>query len=161
MECTAPSARVEVAQRRHGGSILPHQWPQGVTYEPIVLRAGRTDDVSIYNWFSDCLRVAGGIGGASDGHERDVTIEELGRETGDGNAGRAVVVERIRVWGAFVTEYSPGAYDNASNEYLVESVTIAYRYFERLTPRTNGDAGLLTTGGTPIGRVGHQGTRLL
>lgn len=160
MDCSAPTARVTVGRREHGGSLVAHEYPTGVVYDPVVLRAGRTGDVGLYGWFADALRVAAGVGGAQSGHERDVTIEELDNVTGaPGGSGLGRIVERWRLYGAWVSQYSPGSYDNASNEYLIESVTINYRYFERLTPKITNGVAILPVDPTLNRSVSHQGAR--
>ncbi len=130
--CSRPSAEIIKGEILGGGSVAPYKYPTSVRYRDVVLESGRTSDRGLYNWFAQVLRAAGAMSGATTGFRRTVEIQELSRRLGEPFNPRAqTVVDTWILHGAWVTGYGPGEYDNQSDEFLIENVTLTYDFFER------------------------------
>lgn len=127
------SIRILKGVRRHGGSPVPFTWPQGVDHADITLTAGSTNDLSLFNWAAEAAAAAAGIGTKDTDYQRDPTIEELGR-------GADEVVNRWRLLSAWPTDYTGGNYDNNSNRYLIQSLTLTYYGLVLVHPDLRADA---------------------
>lgn len=117
--------------------MAPYKYITGVEYEDVTLRLGSTEDVELYNWFTEALRNAAGIGGRTSGTRRDVVIRETSKDFSI-RSRNPVALKILDQWvlrGAMPVAYSPGAWDSHSDEFLIEEVTLTYDYLE-LVPRS-------------------------
>ncbi len=119
--CSELSFEVAPSEIRHGGSVIPYSQPAGVTYTPVTLEMGATNDGRLFLWAMQCALAGGGIGGAGDAHKRIVDIVEQDR-TG-------LTINRWRCFNAWVTKFVAGDWDNESNDFLISSVTLKYDFF--------------------------------
>jgi phage tail-like protein len=124
--------RIRKGSRRHGGSPIPFTWPAGVEHADITLTAGSVNDLGLFNWAVEAAMAAAGIGTADTDHQRDVTIEELDRAQ--------TAVNRWRLLGAWPTDYVGANYDNNSNRYLIQSLTLTYHTLRIVHPDLRDDA---------------------
>jgi len=141
------AGRIIVGTVRHAGSVIPYKYPQGVEFPEAVLECGATTDRGLFNWFADVVSIAAGIGGKTRGHRRDVIVMEHSREFGRGSRVPTIVGGYILA-GAFPVDFSPGEYDNESDEFLIESVTLTYDYLRptrQLNPSSVRDISHLTS----------------
>ena len=113
------SIRILKGSRRVGGSPVPFTWPAGVEHADITLSAGSVNDLKLFNWAAEAAAAAAGIGPSAEDFYRDVTIEELDRFAD-------TVVNRWRLLNAWPTEYVGGNYNNNSNQYLIQRLTLTY-----------------------------------
>ena len=144
------SIRITKGSRKVGGSPIPFTWPAGVEMGLITLQAGSVNDLKLFNWAAEAAAAAAGLGSAHEDYHRDVTIEELDRSTnifvipfaGIGipvPAGHRVV-NRWRLMNAWPTEYVGAQFDNNSNKYLIQSLTLTYDALRIVHPEMVADA---------------------
>lgn len=116
------TGKVGVIEHKEGGALLPDKTPGMVSYDDLTLEFGATDNQEFYNWWSTVIDAAQGVGGADpDAYKRNLSVIQLDR------AGNEA--ERWNVFGAWVKEFTPGEYDNTSEEKTMRKVVLAYDYF--------------------------------
>ncbi len=127
------SIQILKGSRRHGGSPVPFTWPAGVEHADITLSAGSVNDLKLFNWAAEAAAASAGIGPAAEDIYRDVTVEELDRFA-------ETVVFRWRLMNAWPTEYVGANYDNNSNRYLIQRLTLTYDALRIVHPDLVDDA---------------------
>lgn len=122
-KCSGLKANVEKVEHREGGAIRADKHAGLVSYEDITLERGLTDNAALADWFKKVYDAASDAGGATPAdYKKDFTINQLDR--------KGSIIKSWEVYGAFVTSYTPGEWDNSANEVAIESVTLCIDYFE-------------------------------
>jgi phage tail-like protein len=116
------SAEVAESQYHEGGRIIPHKSPGRLTVADITLERGATLDRDLYNWFSDVVQLASGLGLVDDRYKRNFDLVQKDR---DGST-----VRRWSVYNAWPKKFVAGDWDASSDDPLIESVTLAVDYWE-------------------------------
>jgi phage tail-like protein len=116
------SAEVAVSSLHHGGSAIPVKAPARVNFPDVTLERGATQDALLESWFAQTVAPTPSIGGTGLAYQRDLDIVEQDR---DGST-----LNRWRLFRAFPSKYMPAdGYDNESDDFIIESVTLAYSFF--------------------------------
>lgn len=122
--CSELSVEAAVIEHWEGGSLIPDKSPGRVSFEDITLERGATDDLELYSWFEEVARAAAGIGGTGlidPLYKRTLDIVQLDRDDR--------VLQRWTVLNAWPRKFVAGAWDNASDEKVMTSVTLAHDGF--------------------------------
>ena len=114
---------VEVAKSEiyQGGSMIPFKQPARMTFADVTLERGATADADLFNWFAATSAPTPDIGGVGEAFKRSVDIVAQNRAH--------FTVASWRLVGAWPTSYKPGEWDNESDDFLMESVTLTYDFF--------------------------------
>jgi phage tail-like protein len=114
------SAEIAESQIFHGGSPIPHKAPARVTMSDVTLARGAINDGSLMRWYADT--VTGLItGSVPEAYKRPVNVFERDRN------GRVLNVwNLINCW---IKKYVAGEWNNESDDFVIEQVTLAYDYF--------------------------------
>ena len=115
---------VEAAKIEHweGGSLIANKSPGRLTFADVTLERGVTQDEDLYRWFLDVANAASGLGLVEPFFKRELDLVQKDR---DGATLRRWTLHR-----AWPTKFVAGAWDNSVDENVIESVTLAYDYFE-------------------------------
>jgi phage tail-like protein len=115
---------VEAAKVEHweGGRLIPYKSPGRLTFADITLERGMTRDRALYDWMVSVADAASGLGLPTPLFKRNLDIVSLDR---DGSTLR-----RWSLYNAWPTKFVAGAWDNASDDVVIESVVLTYDSFE-------------------------------
>lgn len=116
------AVEVSIASLHEGGRSTPHKRPVKKNYPNVTLTRGATDDRDLYDWVSQVSSAATGAGVTADGYKRTLDVVQLDR---DGSERR-----RWTLYGAFPVRFAAGDWEADSDDPLMESVELAYDYFE-------------------------------
>ena len=133
-KCSELSVEAAKIEYYEGGALIPNKSPGRLTYTDLTLERGATEEADMFAWFDQVGRaatLASNLGGAGSGSgdkeptfKRNLDIIQLDR---DGE-----VLVRWRVFNAWPMKFTAGEWDNDSDEKVIEMVTLAYDYFERI-----------------------------
>jgi phage tail-like protein len=114
---------VEVAKSEiwQGGSMIPFTQPARLTFADITLERGATNDAELFNWLAATTAPTPDIGGVGEAFKRTIDIVAQDRSH--------VTVAAWRLLNAWPVGYKPGEWDNESDDFLMESVTLTYDFF--------------------------------
>lgn len=118
--CSELSAEIAKSELWQGGSMIPVKEPARITFADITLEKGATNSAELFNWFAITaapLPQARAI----NAHKRMVDIVAQDR------AFNTIV--RWRIVNAFPVGYKAGEWDNASDDFLMESITLTFDLF--------------------------------
>ena len=121
-KCSKLEAELAVAERNEGGRALPTKNLGRAKVTDLTLMRGATLDKDIYQWFKQCLDLVSDTGLLDSEYKRDLDIVVQDR---DGST-----IKRWRCYNAFPIKFSPGEWDNTSDDDLMEEVTLAFESFE-------------------------------
>jgi phage tail-like protein len=116
------SVETAESQYHEGGRVIPHKSPGRVTFADITLERGATVDRDLYKWFQDVVNVASGIGLPDAIYKRNFDIVQKDRD--------GATIQRWTVYSAWPKKFVAGDWDAASDDPLIESVTLAIDYWE-------------------------------
>lgn len=122
--CSEPTITIGEAQLHQGGQMIPTKEPTRVTFADITLERGSSRDLSLWTWLQQVANAAALVGVPSPQSQRQAAIVQFDR------AG--VPVERLELFFAWPKEYSPGDWDNDSDDFRMERVVLAYDFYERV-----------------------------
>jgi phage tail-like protein len=114
-------AEAETIEYAEGSRAHSHKVPGRVTYQPVTLTRGVTDDEDLYNWFIDTYNGAAGTGQVVPDVFRTLDIVQLDR---DGSTLRRYTLKK-----AWCKSYAPGDWDANANEIRMEQVVLEYDHF--------------------------------
>lgn len=116
------AAEVNESSLRHGGSPIPVKAPALVDFPDVTLERGATQDASLFRWLAQTVAPTPSIGGTGLAYKRDLDIVEQDRDFS--------TLNRWRLFRGFVKKYTAAdGYDNESNDFVLEMVTIGYDFF--------------------------------
>jgi phage tail-like protein len=121
-KCSELSAEVAKIEFWEGGRLIPHKMPGRLTFPDITLERGATTDRALFDWFSEVVQLASGIGLPDALYKRHLGIVQLDR---DGSTLR-----RFSVYNAWPQKLVAGDWDAASDDVLIESVTLCIDRWE-------------------------------
>lgn len=124
-KCSELKKSVAEIQHFEGGSLIPDKSPGRVTVADVTLERGASNDLELYGWFENVVKVAAGQGGQGqvDGsYKRNFDIVQLDRD--------GTVLQRWECVGAWPKDFVAGDWDNDSDEKQITSVVLAIDDFE-------------------------------
>lgn len=116
------AVEVTVATLMEGGRAIPHKRPVKKNYPNVTLGRGATDDRDIYDWMEQVSKASTGTGLNENQYKRNIDVVQRDR---DGSERR-----RWTLYGCFPVRFVAGDWDADSDDPLIESVELAYDYFE-------------------------------
>jgi phage tail-like protein len=126
-KCSELSAELAKIEHHEGGSLIPNKSPGRLSFPDVTLERGATKDMELYTWFEETARASAGLGGAGlpdDRYKRTLDIVQLDRDD--------TVLQRWTLVKAWPMKFVAGEWDNTTDEKVMNSVTLAYDYFEPL-----------------------------
>jgi phage tail-like protein len=120
-KCSELSVEVASIEYHEGGALIPNKSPGRLKFADVTLERGATQDQDMFDWLSDVADAAANAGLTEPAFKRNVDIVQQDR---DGSTLR-----RWTLFGAWPTKFVAGAWDNESDENVIESVTLTYDYF--------------------------------
>ncbi len=124
-KCSALEAEIAVIEQNEGGTLIPDKSPGRVKFSDLTLDRGATDDLDLFTWFKEVVDASANSGLKDPEYKRNLDIVQQDR---DGSSLR-----RWRVTRAWPTKFSAGEWDNDADENVMESITLAYDYFDVAT----------------------------
>ena len=121
-KCSELSIEIANVQYYEGGSLIPNKSPGRLTYPDVTLERGATQDRDLFDWFQQVANTASGLGLNDPEYKRNLDIVQQDRD-----------VKTVRRWtlsNAWLVKFVAGEWDNEADEVVIESVTLAYDFFE-------------------------------
>lgn len=120
-KCSELSVEVANIKYHEGGALIPNKSPGKVEFADITLERGATQDLDFYNWLLSVADAAANVGLVEPAFVRNGRIVQQDR---DGSTLRP-----WGIYGAWPVKYVAGAWDNESDENVIESLTLTFDYF--------------------------------
>jgi phage tail-like protein len=120
-KCSELSVEVAAIDYYEGGALIPNKSPGRLTFSDVTLERGATKDQDLFDWFSEVANAAANAGLVEPRFKRSLDLVQLDR---DGSTLR-----RWSLSGAWPIKFVAGAWDNESDENVIESVTLTYDFF--------------------------------
>jgi phage tail-like protein len=96
--------------------------PGRIKTADVVLERGASEDLDLWHWYLQVNRAAAGTGAVEARYKRTANVVRRDRD--------GIVLRRWELRNAWPTEYSAGDSDGTADANVIESVTLAYDYFE-------------------------------
>lgn len=121
--CTEISAEFQTQEYFEGGAMIPSKQPTRLAFTDVTLERGAVSgDTDLYDWFLETAEAAANAGLPSPEYKRNLDIVQLDRDNAE--------LRRWSLFGAWVKKFLAGEFDNTSDDPTIESVVLAYDYFE-------------------------------
>lgn len=120
-KCSELSVEIASIEYYEGGSLIPNKSPGRLKFADVTLERGATKDQDLFDWFSEVASAAANAGLVEPKFKRNIAIVQQDR---DGSTLR-----RWSLSGAWPIKFVAGAWDNESDENVIESVTLTYDFF--------------------------------
>jgi len=128
-KCTGLKVTFGEMKYFEGGAAVPYKEPGLMEFEDCTLERGVSQDQGFYNWVLDVVdvmkKLPGGTGKVSPDFFRDAVVEQLDRDD-------KPAIHWQLFW-SFPKEWTPGEWDNTSNDPTIETLVIAYHHHRRVT----------------------------
>ena len=121
-KCSELSVEVACVEQYEGGSLIPNKSPGRLTFADVTLERGATQDRELFDWMQDVAVTSSGLGLVDPYYKRNLDIVQQDR---DGTTLRRWSLSR-----AWPVKFVAGEWDNDADENVIESVTLAYDFFE-------------------------------
>jgi phage tail-like protein len=121
-KCSELEAEIAVIEQWEGGSLTPSKSPGRVKFANITLERGATKDLDMFNWFKQTVDYGANVGLNDDEYKKNFDIVQQDRDGSE--------LRRWPVTGAFVTKFTAGAWDNTSDENVIEKLELAIDGFD-------------------------------
>ncbi len=120
-KCSELSFEIAKIQYFEGGALIANKSPGRVTFSDLTLERGATDDHDLYDWATEVIHAAAGIGFIDDVPKRDFDIVQQARDKS--------TVRRWSVFQNWPVKFVAGEWDNDADEVVIEQLTTTYDYF--------------------------------
>lgn len=120
-KCSELSVEIANIEYYEGGALIPNKSPGRLKFADVTLERGATKDQDLFDWFSELVDAASNTGLVEPRFKRNLHILQQDRD--------ASTLRRWAVWGAWPTKFVAGAWDNESDENVIESITLTFDYF--------------------------------
>lgn len=124
MKCSELSMEIAKIEQWEGGAIRADKSAGRVTFPDITLERGVSVDPALYGWANLTANGAANIGAIDLLYKRNVTIMQLDRN--------GAVKKTYALFNAFPTKFVAGSWDNTADENVIESMTLAFEFFQRI-----------------------------
>lgn len=121
-KCSKLEAEITKAEHSEGGAIAPTKTASRMKFSDITLTRGATDDLDMFNWFKQAADASADSGGNPAKYKRNFDIVQQDR---DGTTKR-----RWRCKGSWCCKFSPGEWDNDSDDNQIEEATLSIDLFD-------------------------------
>jgi phage tail-like protein len=120
-KCSELSVEVASIEYFEGGSLIPSKSPGRLKFADVTLERGATRDQDLFDWFSQVADAAANTGLVEPKFKRNIAIVQQDRD--------GTTLRRWSLSGAWPIKFVAGAWDNESDENVIESVTLTYDFF--------------------------------
>lgn len=120
--CSELSSELAEISYYEGGAIIPDKQPGRMTFADITLGRGATSDRDMYDWLRQTGMAAANAGLPSPLFKRSGDIRQLDRS--------GMTLRRWTLHNLWCKKFVAGAWDNNADENVMETITLAYDYFE-------------------------------
>ena len=125
-QCTGGEVSFAIGEYAEGGAAAPMKEPTRASFSNYTLQHGvSSTNTDFYDWCKEIYdylaNVPEGTGVNSPLHLRNLEIRQLTR-------GRSVA-KTVQIYNASPTRFSPGEFDNTSDDVQIEELEIAYEQF--------------------------------
>jgi phage tail-like protein len=121
-KCSELAVEVANVQYYEGGSLIPNKSPGRLTFPDVTLERGATQDRDLFDWMQEVAITSSGLGLTDVRYKRGLDIVQQDRD--------GTTLRRWSLAGAWPVKFVAGAWDNESDENVIEAVTLTYDYFE-------------------------------
>lgn len=125
-KCTGAEMSVAIGEYSEGGAMAPMKEGTRVSFSNVTLERGVSTNTYFYAW---CLEMANfmkeiptGKGTASPDQLRNINIYQRARDRS--------VIKTMHLYNAQPARFSPGEWDNTSDDIQIEELELAYEYFD-------------------------------
>lgn len=119
-----PKAQVAEVTHWEGGNQIANKSAGRTTFADITLERGASRaDLDAYLWFTQVINAPANVGLKDFAYKRHLDIIQRDR---DGE-----IIKRWSIFGAWVKEYTPGDWDNNSDDVVIEKIVLAYDFFKK------------------------------
>lgn len=116
-KCSKLEAEIAIIEQHEGGALTPDKSLGRVKFSNITLERGATDDLDLYNWFLQAIDFTANTGLKDGEVKRNFDIVQQDRDGSE--------LRRWNVFGGLPAKFSPGEWDNTSDENTMESIELA------------------------------------
>ena len=121
-KCSELSAEFAKIEHYEGGSLIPDKSPGRLTFPDVSLDRGATKDREIFDWFQDVATTSSGLGLTDPHYKRNADVVQQDRD--------GTTLRRWSLSQSWPVKFVAGEWDNDSDENVMESLTLAYDFFE-------------------------------
>jgi phage tail-like protein len=122
-EVSGLSVDIEVEEYREGGeNRFSHKFPKGAKYPNLVLKRGFLDDSAVIDWFKNAMDTFFTVV-IYDFKPADILVTLMDE------AGEPLAVWKVIQ--AYPVKYAASGFNATQNAVMVETIELAYQYFER------------------------------
>lgn len=119
--CSELSSEIAIIEYYEGGAIAPDKQPGRVKVSDITIERAATRDADFYNWFLSVTNASLNGGLRSPKFKRNGSIVQYDRDNN--------VLRRWQLNGIWPTKFVAGAWDNNSDEFTMEQLTLSLDFF--------------------------------
>lgn len=113
-------SKIDVIAQRGGGSLTElSKEPGNVTYEPVVLEQGASDNTYLEDWHAEIINAGGVTGNNGPSFKRQVRIEQLNRD-------KTTVLKSWTYDNCWPSEYDDGGFDAESSKNRTRMVKLEF-----------------------------------
>jgi phage tail-like protein len=120
-KCSELSVEVASVEYFEGGSLIPAKSPGRLKFSDVTLERGATKDHDLFDWVQQVGDAVANAGLVEPRFKRNLDIVQQDR------AGSTL--RRWQIAGAWPVKFVAGAWDNETDENVIESVTLTFDYF--------------------------------
>jgi len=125
-KATGLSMTLNIGEYSEGGAVAPMKEVTRATFANCSLQHGVFENEELYSWVRETVNMLVGppigAGVASPGQLRNFSIRQRRRDRS--------VLKTVDLYNAQPTTFSPGEFDNDSNDVQVETLELAYEWFD-------------------------------
>lgn len=125
-KATGAAQTLNIGEYTEGGAQAPMKEITTSSFSNITLEHGVFENTELWNWIVTICDMLSdspfGSGVASPDHLRNFAIDQLKRDR--------TVLRTITLYNCQPTSYSPGEFDNTSTDIQVETLELAFEYFD-------------------------------
>lgn len=124
-KCSELEAEIAVIEQWEGGSLTANKSPGRVKFANLSLERGATKDLDFFNWFKGVVDYTANSGLTDNEYKKDLDIVQQDRD--------GTELRRWNVTGAWPTKFTAGAWDNDSDEVVMEKLELAIDGFDTVS----------------------------
>ena len=126
-KATGAAMTIALGEHSEGGSQAPMKEATRASYSNITLEHGVFENVELYDWVVEIINMLAaspfGAGVASPDQLRNFACDQLRRDR--------TVLFTLKLFNCQPAGFNPGEFDNTSNDVQVETLELAFEYFDK------------------------------
>ena len=120
-KCSELSVEIASIEYHEGGALIPNKSPGRLKFADVTLDRGATKDHDLFDWMEQVADAAANAGLVEPKFKRNLDIVQQDRD--------GATLRRWRLAGAWPVKFVAGAWDNESDENVIESLALTYDFF--------------------------------